>query len=41
MLSDVVKKIENGEEVMEQVKRKLQRCKDEDLAGQMLSLSFT
>ena len=41
MLSDVVKKIENGEEVIEQVKRELQRRKDEDLARQMLSLSFT
>lgn len=41
MLSDAVEKMENGEEAMEQVKRELQRRKDEDLAGQMLSLSFT
>jgi hypothetical protein len=41
VLLDMVKKIENGEEAIEQVKRKLQRYKDEDLARQMLSLSFT
>ena len=41
VLLDVVKKMENGEEAMEQVKRELQRRKDEDLAGQMSSLSFT
>ena len=41
MLLDIVKKIENREEAIEQVKRKLQRRKDEDLAGQILSLSFT
>ena len=41
MLSDAVEKMENGEEVMGQVKRELQRRKDEDLAGQMSSLSFT
>jgi len=33
MLLNTVKKIENGEEVMEQVKRELQRYKDEDLAN--------
>ena len=41
MLLDTVKKMENGEEVIEQVKYELQRHKDEDLAGQMSSLSFT
>jgi len=41
VLLDVVKKIENEEEVMEQVNRKLQRRKDEDLAGQFSSLSIT
>ena len=41
MLLDIVKKIENGEEAIEQVKRKLQRYKDEDLAEQILFLSFT
>ena len=41
MLSDTVEKMENGEEVMEQVKRELQHRKGEDLAGQMSSLSFT
>jgi hypothetical protein len=41
VLLNIVEKIENREEAIEQVKRELQRCKDEDLAGQILSLSFT
>jgi len=41
VLLDIVKKIENREEVIEQVNHKLQRRKDEDLAGQFLSLSVT
>ena len=39
MLLNAVKKIKNGEEVIEQVNYKLQRCKDKDLAEQFLSLS--
>ena len=41
MLLDIVKKIKNREEAIEWVKYKLQCCKDEDLAGQMLFLNFT
>ena len=41
MLLDTVKKIENREEVIKQVKHKLQHYKDKDLARQTSSLSFT